>query len=206
MVEIYDRLAKGKEESLISKEKKFRTQRRGKKKEIIVSHVTIRQSISILLLKLIVLEIMAAVFFIIFQMVLFSPQFSSIFSYIHVYGIGFFLFAVTVKIILTIYIVLLWLNEYYEITPASVRHRSGIIFVKKEKLALDDIQSVTLSQGLFGRLLNFGTLSLYDWKWRKYEHLYAIHNPMKYIEIVESLLPGIDEERSIIREHVLEKE
>ena len=113
---------------------------------------------------------------------------------------------VLIKIALTIYIVLAWLNEYYEVTNSLVRHKKGIFFVKKEQLSLADIQSITLHQGVLGKILNFGTICLYDWKWGKHEYLYAIHNPTKYVEIFEDLLPEIDEERDIfIREHIFKE-
>ncbi|MFH1833197.1 MAG: PH domain-containing protein [Candidatus Levyibacteriota bacterium] len=200
MVNIYSRIKKNyRDDATSENEKKFRTQRIGKKTEIIISHTTIRQSISILLLKLVFLEVISAIIFILFQPVLFSPQLSSSFPYINFHSIELFVIAAFLKILVTIYIVLSWLNEYYEITPNSVRHHSGIIFLKREQFSLNDIQSVILEQSLAGRLLNFGTLRLFDWKWRKHQNLYAIHNPIKYLEIIESLLPGVDQEESIIR-------
>ena len=200
MVDIFNRLTKdnGKYE-IDEANKKFRTQRIGKKTEIIVSHVTIRQSISILLLKLVFLEILFAIIFLLFQPVLFSPQVSDTFPYVSFFSIELFIIGAIIKIAITIYIVLSWLNEYYEITPNLVRHNRGLIFLKREKFSLTDVQSVSLEQSLFGRILNFGTLSLFDWKWRKHQNLYLIHNPMKYLEIIESLLPGVDEEESVIR-------
>lgn len=189
-----------------NRDRKFRNRRTAKKRQIIVPHVTIRQSISILLLKLIVLETIAAIIFVIFHPILFSSQFTNIFPYIDLYNTSAFFLAVLVKMAITIYAVLAWLNEYFEITPSLVRHKKGIFFVKVEQLALDDIQSITLQQGLIGKLLNFGTLSLFDWKWRRKEYLYDIHNPTKYLDIIEELLPGIDEEKDIfISEHLFKE-
>lgn len=177
-----------------------------KERKIEVPHVTVRESISILLIKLLLLEIIAAVLLIVLRPFLFSQQLSLTIPYFDLFSLRFFILAVVIKMVLTIYIILSWLNEYYEITPKLVLHREGIIFVKKEHLALDDIQSVTLDQGIIGRILNFGTLSLYDWKWRKHEYLYGVHNPMKYVRIIEALLPNIDEEKHIIRENIMEEE
>lgn len=174
-----------------------------KESKITVSHLNIRQSIAILLAKLIFLELIASVIFLIFHPVLFSSQLSNVAPFIDIYSSRLFILAVFIKMILTIYIVLSWLNEYYEVTSKLVRHKKGILFVHKEQLALADIQSITLHQGLIGKLFNFGTLSLYDWKWRKHEYLYDIHNPTKYLDVIEELLPGIDEEKEIfISEHL----
>lgn len=184
------------------KSKKYR-KTGAKKKVIFVSNINIRQSIAILLAKLIFLELIASITFLIFHPVLFSSQLSNVAPFIDLYSSRLFILAVLIKMIFTIYIVLAWLNEYYEVTPKLVRHKKGILFVHKEQLALEDIQSISLHQGLIGKIFNFGTLSLFDWKWRKHEYLYDIHNPTKYMEIIEDLLPGIDEERDIfISEHV----
>lgn len=172
--------------------------------KIYVSHINVRQSISLLLFKLIFLELIAGTIFITLQPV-FAAELSIRFPYFNIAAIGFYLAAVCIKMIVTAYIVLLWLNEYYEISPKVVLHKSGIFFVKKEQMSLDDIQSVSLRQGVLGRLLNFGTLSLYDWKWGKREYLYAIHNPMRYLKILESLLPAIDEEQTLVREDILKR-
>ena len=173
---------------------------------IVVSHITIRQSISILLLKLILLEIIAAIVFIVFRTTFLSTQATDMFPYLDIYTSRFFLFGVAIKTLLTIYISLRWINEYYEIFPNLVRHKRGLIWVKKEQFSLNDIQSVKVEQGLIGKIFNFGTLSLFDWKLKEYQYLYAIHNPMKYVKVVETLLPGIDEKKSIIREKIMEEE
>lgn len=175
-------------------------------KTISVTHVTIRQSISLLLLKLVFLDAIAAAVFILFRPILFSAALLGSFPYIDIYAERFFLLAVGIKMLLSIYIILLWLNEYYEITPSLIRHKRGIFFIKMEQLSLNDIQSISVEQGLLGKILNFGTLSLFDWKWKKNEYLFDIHNPMKYVKIVESLLPGIDQEKNIIREHIMDEE
>lgn len=171
-----------------------------------VPSIIIRQSISFLLLKLVTLELIAAVLFTLLHPVLFSQALANEFLYIKNLADWIFLSAVIVKLYLTVYVVLAWINNFYEITPLLVRHRSGIVWVHKEQLSLDDIQSITVDQGILGKILNFGTLSLYDWKWRKDEFLYSIHSPTKYVKIIEELLPNLDEERHIIREHLMEEE
>lgn len=177
-----------------------------KNEGIAVSHINIRQSISILLLKLIALDAIASAAFIVFRTTLLSTQISDTFPYIDFYASRFFLLGVVFKILITIFIVLKWINEYYEIYPNLVRHKSGIIWIKKEQFTLRDIQYVEVEQGLIGKLLNYGTLSLFDWKMHQHQYLYNIHNPMKYLKVVETLLPGIDEEKHIIRERVMEEE
>jgi|SRR5581483_1058291 len=177
-----------------------------KREHINLFYVTIRQSISLLVIKLLLIEIISATIFLLARPLLFSNQLANLIPGIVTYGETIFVVAVILKMFLTMYIVLAWINHYYEITPTLVRQRRGIIWVQKEQLALDDIQSVTIEQGLMGKILDYGTISLFDWKWKKQEYLYAVHNPMKYIKILETLLPRIDQERHMIREHIMEDE
>ena len=115
-----------------------------------------------------------------------------------------FIFLVFVKIVLSIYIVLEWLNEYYEVTPAMIYHRRGVVFKKEEKVPLTIIWQVELSQGVLGKLLNYGTINLFDQRFNKHMNLYLIHNPIRYYKILEELIPRLEERRDTIREHILE--
>ena len=177
------------------------------KKEIFVTHITVRQSIFFLLLKLIFIDIFAALVVIIFFSSLLIPFLPNelklrIIAFSNIY----FLILVVLKISVTIFIVLQWLNEYYEITPLSITHKEGLIWRKEESYSLQSIKSVGIKQGIFGRAFNFGTLNLYDWTLEKNIFIYLIHNPMKYLHVLESLLPKSNEEKDIVREHIGEPE
>ena len=96
----------------------------GDENKIVVSHVTIRQSISFLMFQLIVLELISGAIIIFFYSTLVPTGIiENIFS--NSYGmINTLLFVVFVfgKILFMIFVVAVWLNEYYEITPREVIH------------------------------------------------------------------------------------
>lgn len=177
-------------------------------KKIFVSHVTIRQSISFLILRLIVLEIISAALVILFYSFLVPTGImENIFgnSYSLYNTILFILFFIG-KTLFMIYIVIVWLNEYYEITPKEIVHKTGLIFRKEERHVLEHIDSVEIEQGLLGRIFNYGNLSLFNWVLEKNTTLYLIHNPLKYLHILQNLLPQSDQKKRLIREHIIEKE
>ncbi|MCR4263154.1 MAG: PH domain-containing protein [Candidatus Roizmanbacteria bacterium] len=170
-----------------------------------VTHLNIRQSISFLLIRLIVLEIIFAACFIFFLTTVSMTHLSEFFSN----GIGrfnmyIFITFILAKILLSFYVVLEWLNEYYELTHTSVYHRRGVFFKREEKVPLSIIWQVELSQGIVGKLLNYGSINLFDQRFNKHISLYLIHNPLRYYRILEDLIPNLEERRETIREHILE--
>jgi membrane protein YdbS with pleckstrin-like domain len=123
-----------------------------------------------------------------------------------IFNIPLFILLVVIKTVITIFVIIQWLNEYYEITTKDIVHRRGLILKKEERHLLQHIGSVSIEQGVFGRIFNFGTLKLFNWTKEKYVYLYLIHNPMKYLHIMEELLPDADKSKRTVREHILEPE
>lgn len=173
---------------------------------IMVTHLTVRQSITILILKLILIDIITAIVFLISHSILFNTQISSDLNINQtVYNTAIFLFLIFAKIFLTIYLVFEWLNEYYEIKPNAIIYKRGIIFRKVKKHDLVLIRAAKVERGLFARLLNYGSINLYDIRLNQEMKLYLIHNPIKYLHILESIIPDLEEEKQFFaREKVLE--
>ena len=177
-------------------------------RKIVVSHVTIRQSISFLIFRLIALEIISAALIIIFYSFLVPTGVveSILGSNYGVLNTFLFIIFIIGKTLLMVYIVVIWLNEYYEITPTEVIHKSGLIFRKEERHALSHVDSIDIEQGFLGRVFNYGNIILHHWYIEKKTVLYLIHNPLKYLRILQDLLPQSDQNINIIREHLVEKE
>lgn len=178
----------------------------GEQQMLYVSHVTIRQSIFFLLLKLIILEVFAGASIIAFN-TFFNisniPAFNAPFG---LFNIPVFILLVIGKTLLTIFIVIQWVNEYYEITPTEVHHRKGLIFQKQERYTLAHLGRLSVEQGIFGRIFNFGSIKLYDWVLEKDATLYLVHNPMKYQAILKNIIKDVDEDKTVLKEHLIEKE
>lgn len=118
-----------------------------------------------------------------------------------------FVFVLAVaKILLTLFVVLRWLNDYYEITPHRILHKKGLIWRKEEVFEITHIRSFGIQQGVLGKFFNYGTPHFFDWRLQKNFYIYLIHNPQKYLHILEELLPRVDEEKDILRERLRDKE
>lgn len=175
--------------------------------KISVTHINIRQSIFFLLLKLLVLDMFAVFIILLFFSSLSAPFISdSVKLQIISHNLLFFLLLGFLKIFITLFVVLQWLNAYYEIWPNSIVYKKGIIWKKEEKFPFGHIRSIKIEQGAFGRLFTYGTLSLYDYSLRRYATLYLIHNPIKYFHILDGLVPKAEKEKQILRENIVERE
>lgn len=163
-------------------------------KRIALTYLNIRQSISILLFKLILIDFLAAFSTIVFYFALIMGM-QTINYPLSNPTLVMLLFTILgiIKISVSVYIVLLWLNEYYELTPYEIIHNRGIIFRKEEKYRLSNVRAMKFSDSFIGELCNFGTITLYDIRMQKYLDLYLIHNPLRYVHVLETLKPGIEE-------------
>src|SRR3989344_1241812 len=101
-------------------------------KKIIVTHVNVRKSIIFLITKLVALDILVTFVVLIFFSPLLVPLSMEIKTQIISYNILYFGLLLFGKILLTLFIVLEWLNEYYEITPTKIFYRRGIIWRKED--------------------------------------------------------------------------
>jgi len=177
-------------------------------RQIAVTHVTIRQSITFLVGKLIVIELIAAIGVIVLHTLFISTDVADVAEKaagsFNIFNWYVFLGLVVLKTLLMFYIIMQWLNMYYEITPDNIIYRNGFIYKKEQGNSLDHLASLRLEQGMLGRIFNYGNLTLRNWAVGKDVVLYQIHNPKKYYTILQCLLPQSDQKKIGIREHVIE--
>lgn len=171
-----------------------------------VSHVNIRLSISFLLLKLLVLELIAATGVVLCMSISLSEFVQNAGFELPGISAPIYLVFVAIKTLVTMFIILQWLNEYYEISPALITHRKGIIFRFEEKYPLKDMKKIKLEQTFLGRILNYGTLTLEDAFKIEKIRLYQIHNPVRYAGILEEVLPDEVEVIHEVRRHIYDED
>jgi membrane protein YdbS with pleckstrin-like domain len=190
---------------IFKKERPVVPQAKNKADRIFVDHINVRQSIFLLMFRLILLDVIFAFLTVLHVILVSNETILNIFSEIvSSYSLMFFLALLLVKIILAIYVVMGWINEYYEIWPNSIVHKSGFIVKHEERHPFTHIKSIKVEQGFFGKSFRFGTISIYDWYLEKSTSLYLIHNPIKYFNAIESLIPRTEEEKQVFQEGTVE--
>lgn len=176
--------------------------------KIVVTHVTIRQSITFLLLKLIGIEVVAAACVILFHSLIITTNITAVAETVtgdfSLFNVWVFILLVLVKTIFVILVIIIWLNEYYEITPKEVIYRKGLLFKREERIMLEHLSTLELEQGLLGRVCNYGSIKVFNWAQEKSIILYLIHNPRKYHHILETLLPPTDMKKKVFKEHLID--
>jgi len=169
--------------------------------KICVGHINIRQSIFFVMLKLLVLDMMATILAASYLYLVLNNIIPEIFNHaIRSYNLIYFLMLFFIKIFLTLYIIMAWVNEYYEIWPDFIWHKRGFIIKYEEKHPLAHIRSIKIEQGVLGRFFGYGTIIIYNWYLKRYTYMYLIHNPVKYFHIIESLIPKTEREKEIFQE------
>lgn len=168
------------------------TIREDNKKSFEVAHINIRQSISILIIRIIVLEVIMTSL-LLFSCGVFVCQINPLF-----FQLSIIAFAI-LKIALVVYLILQWLTEYYEIMPEYIVHRRGIIFIKETRHPLEYVREVGFDQSFLGKLLNYGTIRIFNWQTKKFHTMYLIHNPKRYFTIINKLIPDTEKYKKFIR-------
>lgn len=163
------------------------------KTHITLTHLNIRQSVSILVIKLIFSELLVALIFL--GSYLFIIEGDRYVAYIGE-NVQFIMaligLVVLIKALYTSYLVLQWLNEYYEMTPEFIAHKYGIIFKKADHYRFVHIRRMIVNDSLLGELMNFGTITFYDTRLNKYLDMYMIHNARRYAKIIKEIKPDIE--------------
>lgn len=162
-------------------------------KQITLTYLNIRQSIAILIAKLVLIDlIMAAIVIGSYFFIIQGAQ------YLHTTSLNTSLFLLVfavagiIKILIDIYVVLLWLNEYYEITPEYIVHKYGLFYRKQEHYRLDHVRAIDVDDSLLGEIFNFATITLYDIRLNKYLDMYLIHNARRYAKVLKELRPHLE--------------
>lgn len=171
-----------------------------------VSHLNVRQSIFILIIRLLFIEIVINGIIVFANIPLAcldsALRLETFFSF---HSLLFFALSF-IKTCFSLYVIFSWLNEYYEIETTRIVHKRGFIFRTEQVYDFGYIIKLGIQQGFWGKLFNYGTISLHERFTSKIYYLYLIHNPISTFHTIEKLLPHVGEEQKKIREHLIEKE
>jgi membrane protein YdbS with pleckstrin-like domain len=164
-----------------------------------ISFLVVRKSVVLLITYLILLDTMFLLLFV----ALFLPNlvnsaqgaiqpFSSIVAYIAIAGLG-------LKISTSIWVIMQWLSEYYEIHPQEIVHRRGVFMQHREVFNVRDVKSMTIKQNLLGRMFRFGTVILFNPALDQKIAIHDVTNPHKHLEMIAQFIPGIEEHSVFMR-------
>ena len=105
------------------------------------------------------------------------------------------------EILVTAYFFLQWNYNYYILRTKEVIYMTGIIVKQKRSYALDNVQSVSSRQGIFGVLFNFGTITIFSPALKSELQLTEIPNPNAVTMKIKQMNMDQDNKMGYILKH-----
>ena len=102
------------------------------------------------------------------------------------------LFFTLIEIVFAMYIFLQWANNYYILKEKEIVYVTGIITRRERNYSLANVQSISSEQGLFGRILHYGTITIFSPALQRELYLTEISNPRDMVEKIKQVaaIPG----------------
>ncbi len=88
-----------------------------------------------------------------------------------------------------LYVVLSWFLEYYIIRSDAIIVRSGIIFSHEDVFQMEDVKSIDIYQGFWGKMFKTGTLKVYAFRVHKEIRLSDISDPYAVAAMIHEMHP-----------------
>jgi membrane protein YdbS with pleckstrin-like domain len=159
--------------------------------------VIVRQNIVFLVFQLLFIEFVLIASYILFDIPLLllvdadksTPEFEAQADW---YGISLLFILSMIEMVVIIIMVIRWFNYYCEIRNDDIILKKGIISIQESVNSFRNFTAVTVHQGIFGRIFNYGTIKLSN---PALDHSITIKNvssPTKYKNIISERLPRND--------------
>jgi uncharacterized membrane protein YdbT with pleckstrin-like domain len=91
---------------------------------------------------------------------------------------------VIADLLVTVSLFLTWKQTYYVIRPNEIIIRGGIFEIKEKNFQLNQLETASVVQSLFGRIMDYGTIRLYTPLLEEKVMLFQIPTPNKYKDMV----------------------
>lgn len=135
-----------------------------KNKELpsISTKLIVRKSVVVLGVNLVTLEFLfLIIFFLRFPFYFFNLSNQGLSILFTINTLALIIYFVT-KVFFVIFATLRFINNYYEIGPEEIISKSGIFSHKERTFYLKNVDSVTINQSFWGKMLNYGTVRLFN--------------------------------------------
>jgi uncharacterized membrane protein YdbT with pleckstrin-like domain len=85
-----------------------------------------------------------------------------------------------------IWITLFWSSSYYVITPKYVTVKRGVFYTYEKVYNIEKTESVTFTQGFWGKIFNYGTVKVFNPALREDVFIRNIPSPDKFAELIRT--------------------
>lgn len=152
-----------------------------------LDQITIKQTTLTVTIKLIVMQVLFSILSLVTSLI--SDTFSlynngKLLNTI-TYDSATFAIFILLQLIFTIFILLEWSYESYIIRSDRIDHRSGIFSRKTDSYSLRDIRSASITEGVMGKLFNYGSIILHSPTLDQNIVLYNVMSPAFVLKVIE---------------------
>lgn len=99
-----------------------------------------------------------------------------------------FLGVTVVQVLVFFALTLSWYFDFLLILPTEIVHRKGVVARQEQIYPYQNIQALRMRQSVFGRMLNYGTISIFISTLGYELHFHHITNPEEFMETVEQII------------------
>ncbi len=158
--------------------------------------ITVRRSLFLLIVKIVITELIFEFTYIGWRLLidLNILQFSQE-SLLIIHSFSIFIFFILITVVQTsiiLFILLDWINRYYEIKPDEIVFKTGIISSQEKAYPYVNIQSIEVIQNFWGKLFNYGNVRIYIPTLGHDLFFTEVSKPNEFAELIKQMLPDKD--------------
>lgn len=117
----------------------------------------------------------------------------------HAITTGVFIVVTILQIILLVVIFSKWMNEYYELQDDEIIQWTGILTKRGKSYQYNNLQSLTVHQSILGRLLKYGTVSMYVPALGQDLDFTEVPKPFAFVELIKQHFPKGDGQKFLFK-------
>jgi uncharacterized membrane protein YdbT with pleckstrin-like domain len=165
--------------------------------------VMVRRSLAVLVMRLLIAPLIFGVIYIFWRIFidinLFRLPADTLLAINSISIIIFFALIMVVQTAVVLIVVLDWVNRYYEIRSDELVVISGILTKKEVEYPYGNIQSITVVQGLVGRIFNYGSVRVYIPTLGHDLYFMEVPDPHRFVEMVKEFNPQMEGGKFLFR-------
>lgn len=146
-------------------------------------HIVHKSVVPLLFRALVLLLVTFSIFSIIYLAALFYPT-PLVILLVTIASILVFISAGT----LLVYFCVEWVNDHYVINNTIVVSKSGVLSNKEESFLLEGLEDITILQGFWGKIFNYGNIHLEKSRSTEVFDLFDIPNPRHLEQVLHKKL------------------
>lgn len=150
--------------------------------------IMLRESRFFLMTRIFFLEVIMGLMHVFFRLIF---NLTGLLTQNVVEGISFYVLTIffiqIVNAVLLVYLIFKWMNKYYIINLKEVTIHEGLFKKRQASYSLATVDHIILNQGIFARLLNFGTIRLFDSANQQHINIVGIADPANYLQTITKI-------------------